>query len=327
MGAVFPPTSLTVNGGGSVILHGAEVVTTGAQAYGSGTLTVGAALPAQPPTLQGSQITSSGPVPYQRDLTIIGAGELTGPGSGSSCCSLPTEGAGTTLTLAGGGTAPDSVFVTRGARCDRLGPRSGDGPRHDGGTTTGDPAAPTAVTATPGDREATVAFTPGAPGCLPVSYTTTVQPGGVQATGSASPITVTGLLDWTSYAFPVTATNTRGETGTASIDYTVSAPPVNNDFKVTAIRSRSHGVVSFRLKLPGAGRIVVSETAGRETLARLQATPRRGGTVPVTVKLGAREQRLLKHRRGVKVRISVRYTPAGGKPRTVHLRTVTLKRP
>ena len=85
--------------------------------------------------------------------------------------------------------------------------------------------------------------------------------------------------------------------------------------------------MSFGLKLPGAGRIVVSETPGHETLARLQETPRHEGMVPVTVKLSAREQRLLKHRRGVKVRISVRYTPAGGKPRTVYLRTVTLKRP
>ena len=85
------------------------------------------------------------------------------------------------------------------------------------GTWPSPPGAPTIGTATEGNAQASVAFTapvnPGYPTTL--TYEVTSSPGGVTATGSASPITVTGLTNDTSYTFTVTATNDTG-TGPAS---------------------------------------------------------------------------------------------------------------
>jgi hypothetical protein len=78
------------------------------------------------------------------------------------------------------------------------------------------PGAPTAVSAVPGAHKAAVSFTvPAANGSPITGYTVTASPGGATAQGSGSPITVTGLSDWTAYTFTVTATNAAG-TGPAS---------------------------------------------------------------------------------------------------------------
>lgn len=79
------------------------------------------------------------------------------------------------------------------------------------------PGAPTAVVATGGDTQAAVAFV--APtftgGAVITGYTVTSNPGGLSATGGASPLVVTGLTNGTPYTFTVTATNGAG-TGAAS---------------------------------------------------------------------------------------------------------------
>lgn len=79
------------------------------------------------------------------------------------------------------------------------------------------PGAPTIGAAAPGNGQATVAFTPPASnGGSPITgYTVTSNPGGVTASGAASPITVSGLTNGTAYTFTVTATNALG-TGPAS---------------------------------------------------------------------------------------------------------------
>jgi hypothetical protein len=84
------------------------------------------------------------------------------------------------------------------------------------------PDAPTIGTATAGDGQATVTFTAPANngGSAITSYTVTSSPGNFTATGSSSPITVSGLNNGTSYTFTVTATNAVG-TG-PSITYSVT---------------------------------------------------------------------------------------------------------
>jgi hypothetical protein len=81
----------------------------------------------------------------------------------------------------------------------------------------GVPEAPTNVTATAGNADAIVSFTPPASngGSAITGYTVTSNPGGKTAKGTKSPITVKGLKNGTSYTFTVTATNKIG-TGPAS---------------------------------------------------------------------------------------------------------------
>lgn len=75
------------------------------------------------------------------------------------------------------------------------------------------PGTPENVTAIPGDGEATVNFTaPADNGGSPITnYTVTAQPGGITASGTGSPIKVTGLDNGTAYTFTVVATNRAGD--------------------------------------------------------------------------------------------------------------------
>lgn len=83
------------------------------------------------------------------------------------------------------------------------------------GTTS--PGVPTIGTAVRGNLKATVAFTPPASngGAVITSYLVTSTPGSFTASGTASPIVVTGLSNGTGYTFKVQAINSVG-TGTAS---------------------------------------------------------------------------------------------------------------
>lgn len=103
-------------------------------------------------------------------------------------------------------------------------------------TTHNVPAAPTIVNATTGVRSATVSFTPNANnGSAITSFTVTASPGGAVGTGSASPITVNGLADATTYTFTVTATNAVG----------TSAPSAaSNSIQTYAVPGAPTGVVA-----------------------------------------------------------------------------------
>ena len=79
------------------------------------------------------------------------------------------------------------------------------------------PGAPTSVTATAGDTQASVSWS--APsstgGSVITSYTATASPGGAVCTTASTSCTVTGLSNGTNYTFTVTATNAAGS-GAAS---------------------------------------------------------------------------------------------------------------
>nr|WP_279342316.1 S8 family serine peptidase [Geotalea sp. SG265] len=74
------------------------------------------------------------------------------------------------------------------------------------------PGAPTIGSATAGNGEATVTFSPPASdgGSSITSYTVISNPGGMAVSGPASPLKLTGLNNGTAYTFTVTATNGAG---------------------------------------------------------------------------------------------------------------------
>ena len=88
------------------------------------------------------------------------------------------------------------------------------------------PGAPTGVSATSNeDTQSTVSFTaPSNGGSAITSYTVTATPGGATATGTSSPIVVTGLTNGTTYRFHVLATNVTGNSAYSS--YSSNATPL-----------------------------------------------------------------------------------------------------
>jgi hypothetical protein len=110
------------------------------------------------------------------------------------------------------------------------------------------PGAPTAVSATAGNAQATVSFT--APtndgGATITAYMVTSSPDGFTATGSASPLTVTGLTNGTAYTFTVVATNSVGDSAPSSASSAVTPATVPDaPTAVNAVRGNAQATVSF----------------------------------------------------------------------------------
>ena len=101
----------------------------------------------------------------------------------------------------------------------------------------GVPSSPTGVSASDGNyQQSTVSFTaPVSNGGLPITSYTVISSGGQTATGSSSPITVTGLTNGTSYTFTVRATNDAGSSLLSSVSGSITPVyPVGNSVYITA---------------------------------------------------------------------------------------------
>jgi len=94
------------------------------------------------------------------------------------------------------------------------------------------PNAPTSVSASAGDSEATVSFTAPANvgGGAISSYSALSTPGGVVASAASSPISVTGLSNGTAYTFAVWATNTYGPSAFSASSNSVTPAVLNRGF-------------------------------------------------------------------------------------------------
>ncbi len=134
------------------------------------------------------------------------------------------------------------------------------------------PGAPTGVSASPASGQATVSFTAPANdgGATISSYTVTASPGGATASGSSSPIVVTGLTNGTGYTFTVTATNVAGTGAASAASAAVSpltTPAAPGD--VSAKAGNGSAVVSFSPGSDGGSAVthytVVASPGGAST--------------------------------------------------------------
>jgi hypothetical protein len=89
------------------------------------------------------------------------------------------------------------------------------------------PQAPTINSVTNGNLQASIAFTAGATGGSAITgFTVTSSPGNLTATGSSSPLVVTGLTSGTSYTFTAVSTNTNGSSAASSASSSITAATV-----------------------------------------------------------------------------------------------------
>lgn len=131
------------------------------------------------------------------------------------------------------------------------------------------PSAPTAVSATAGNAQATISFTaPTSDGGSPIlSYTVTSSPDGLTATGSGSPIVLTGLTNGITYTFTVTTTNLAG----TSIPSAASSPVTPNPpIDLTA--------PTLTFALPASDSTYIYFTAGAGTVTNYLYTTDGGAT-------------------------------------------------
>lgn len=128
------------------------------------------------------------------------------------------------------------------------------------------PGAPTAVSASSGNGQATVTFTAPASngGATITGYTATSTPDGITASitgATAAPITVAGLHNSTAYTFTVHATNSVGNSveSTASSAVTPSTVP-DAPTGASAVAGNQRAVVSFTAPANNGGAAITGYT-------------------------------------------------------------------
>jgi trimeric autotransporter adhesin len=139
---------------------------------------------------------------------------------------------------------------------------------------------PTNVAATAANAQATVTFTPPVSGTAISGYTVTSTPGSLTATGTASPITVTGLTNGTAYTFTVVANNANGHSAASAASNSVipatgpGAPTIG-----TATKGNAQATVTFTAPASNGGSAITGYTVTSNP-GNLTAT---GTASPLTV--------------------------------------------
>ena len=224
--------------GGSATVPGAP---TGVSAVGGNTLAIVSFT--APASNGGSVITSY--------TATSSPGGFTATGSGSSLTVYGlTNGTAYTFTVVA------TNFVGNSAASDPSNSVSA--------STSSIPDAPTSVSATRGNAQATVSFTAPAVsgGSAITSYTATSSPGGFTASGSGSPLTVSGLTNGTAYTFTVIATNSFGNsTASAASSSVIPATVPDVPTSVSATVGSTQAFISFTAPASNGGAAITSYTA------------------------------------------------------------------
>lgn len=148
------------------------------------------------------------------------------------------------------------------------------------------PGAPTGVSATDigtnrayNDAAATVSFVASAEGDPATSFTVISTPGSITATGTSSPIVITGLQSNTNYTFVVRASNAGGISVPSSNSNSITATTVPQAPTITAANSRFERVsVDFTANGTG-GKAISSYTITPSG----GVTPQNGGSSPISI--------------------------------------------
>jgi outer membrane protein OmpA-like peptidoglycan-associated protein len=181
-----------------------------------------------PPTVPVSPSVTT----YTVTATPIGGGApitktITAPASTATVSGLSS---GTTYKFqivansSGGASLPATASLTTSG--------SSGGGGGGGGAAVTTPSAPSQVTAlavtSTGANSAIVSFVPAAGTSAGTTYTVTAFASGVAtqitASGTSSPITISGLIEGTAYTFKVTATNSAGTSSASAASVTIVIP-------------------------------------------------------------------------------------------------------
>jgi hypothetical protein len=125
------------------------------------------------------------------------------------------------------------------------------------------PGAPTEVSATIGNEQAEVIFNvpDNNGGATITGYTVTSSPGGITASGTESPITVSGLTNGTAYTFEVFATNAAGNGSTSAASNSVTPSTVPDaPTDVIAEAGSGQAIVSFSAPTNNGGAEITGYT-------------------------------------------------------------------
>jgi hypothetical protein len=130
------------------------------------------------------------------------------------------------------------------------------------------PGVPTSVSAIAGNALASVSFTaPASNGGSPITGYTVTSSAGQTATGTASPIKVTGLTNGTAYTFTVKATNTVGSSAASAASNSVTPVAAPSTPPVVSIVTPMNGA---KYAAPASIILTAAATASNATITKVE---------------------------------------------------------